>query len=247
MNPQKKENTLLETLDRVSYRRVSTVELDDPVYRLRYEAYRREEFIPFNSLGICTDDLDTEPNAMNFGVYIDAELVSSLRLHYVTAEHRHSPAAKVYPDIIEPMLDDGVTFIDPSRFTADYEASLAFPALPFLTLRLAVMASDYFSANYCLTTARPEHLAFYRRVFRAQPLAGLRTYPGLNFPITLYATSVDDTLQTLYRRYPTFRSTPEERQDLFDPNSGAGFTAFVPSTARSALDELEPATDMQPA
>ena len=41
--------TLIDLMDRVEYRRVSADEQMDPVYRLRYEAYRREEFIPVNS------------------------------------------------------------------------------------------------------------------------------------------------------------------------------------------------------
>ena len=43
---------------RVSYRRVDLKDIDlDPVYRLRYDAYRREEFIPVNSQKVSGDDL----------------------------------------------------------------------------------------------------------------------------------------------------------------------------------------------
>ena len=41
--------TLIDLLDRVRYRRVSPQDQLDPVYRLRYEAYRREDFIPINA------------------------------------------------------------------------------------------------------------------------------------------------------------------------------------------------------
>ena len=68
---------LLDILDRVEYSRVRMDVTDNPVYRLRYEAYRREEFVPVNDAGIVTDDLDGQPNAMCFGVLIDGELVSS--------------------------------------------------------------------------------------------------------------------------------------------------------------------------
>ena len=37
--------TLMEILDKVEYSRVPMEVLDNPVYRLRYEAYRREEFV----------------------------------------------------------------------------------------------------------------------------------------------------------------------------------------------------------
>lgn len=229
-------DTLVDILDKVSYRRVRLEDQNDPIYRLRYDAYRREEFVPLNSLGISTDDLDEVPNVMCFGIYIGDKLASSLRIHHMTSEHRASSAMKVYPDILGPMLDKGTTFIDPSRFTADSEMSLAYPALPFLTLRIAVMASDYFHANYCLTTARPEHIAFYRRVFRAQKLGDVRPYPDLDFSIELYATNVDETLQTLYERHPFFMSTKAEQKALFESGEAA-FGKYIKATARDAFTE----------
>src|SRR5579871_1216541 len=83
--------TLIDILDRVKYRRVRSSEMSDPVYRLRYEAYRREDFIPFNSLGVLRDEFDDLPNSFCYGVYIDGDLVSSLRIHHLTPEMRMSP------------------------------------------------------------------------------------------------------------------------------------------------------------
>ena len=81
--------TLMDILDRVEYSRVSKDEIDNPVYRLRYEAYRREESVPFNDAGVVVDDLDDAPNCMAFGVYIDGKLVSSLRVHHLSARAPH--------------------------------------------------------------------------------------------------------------------------------------------------------------
>src|SRR6218665_2275831 len=80
--------TLIDLLDRVEYRRVPPEVQYDPVYRLRYDAYRREEFIPINSDEMVRDEFDDLPNAYCFGVYIDGELVSSVRFHHLTPEFR---------------------------------------------------------------------------------------------------------------------------------------------------------------
>lgn len=230
--------TLMDILDRVEYSRVSMVAIDHPVYRLRYEAYRREESVPFNDAGVVIDDLDEAPNGMSFGVHIDGELVSSIRLHHLSAKHRMSPSMKVCPDVLGPLLDRGERFIDPSRFTADYEASLAYPALPFLTLRIAVMAAVHFDADCCLALVRPEHTAFYRRVFGSEEMCQTRRYPGLAFPVGLYGAYVATKLPATLRRYPFFRSTEDERLKLFTPESG-NLSAIAP-TARLAhqLSEL---------
>lgn len=206
---------LMDILDRVEYARVRLDVADNPVYRLRYDAYRREEFVPFNDAGVVSDDLDSTPNVMCFGVHIDGELVSSIRIHHVSREYPFGASMKTHADVLQPLLDRGETFIDPSRFTADYEASLAYPALPFLTLRIAVMASVHFRADACLALVRPEHTAFYRRVFGSEEMSGERSYPGLTFPVHLFAAYVNTKLPATLRRYPFFMSTEHERHELF--------------------------------
>lgn len=207
--------TLIDILDRVEYRRVAVDEQLDPVYRLRYEAYRREGFVPFNSSGTLRDEFDELPNSYCYGVYIDGRLVSSLRIHYLTPDCRMSPSYSVFTDVLDPLLDAGATCIDPTRFTSDLEATLAYPALPFLTLRLAVMATKHFRATYGLHSVRPEHGPFYKRVLSSSLMAGPRYYHGLTFPMELWATEAQKVYDKTLQRYPFFNSTEEERRQLF--------------------------------
>ena len=44
------------------------------------------------------DEYDTLPNCQIFGVYIDDNLVTTLRMHHVTEEMPHSPVMSVYGD-----------------------------------------------------------------------------------------------------------------------------------------------------
>lgn len=230
--------TLIDLLDRVEYRRVSIEDQFDPVYRLRYEAYRREDSVPINSQQVVRDEFDELPNVHCFGIYMDGELVSSLRLHHLTPAFRESPSHSVFPDILDPMLDAGATILDPGRFTADYEASLAYPALPFLTLRVGVMAIQHFRVKYCLSSVRPEHGAFYRRVFRSVAMSEPRYYHGLTFPMILYVCDLLSDWDGLMRRYPFFRSTEDERERLFGKSGRAPLT-LIKSSAREAQLEAE--------
>lgn len=230
--------TLIDLLDRVEYRRVSVEDQFDPVYRLRYDAYRREDSVPINSQQVVRDEFDELPNVHCFGVYMDGELVSSLRLHHLTPGFRNSPSHSVFPDILDPMLDAGATILDPGRFTADYEASLAYPALPFLTLRVGVMAIQHFGVKYCLSSVRPEHGAFYRRVFKSVAMSEPRYYHGLTFPMVLYVCDLLSDWDGLMRRYPFFRSTADERQRLFG-KPGRTPLSLVKSSAREAQLDTE--------
>ena len=78
---------------------------------------------------------------------------------------------KVFPDELNAFLDAGMTLIDPVRLAADPEIWSEMPAIPYLTLRLATMATDYFQADRCLQMVKPAHAAFYKRVFDADFVA----------------------------------------------------------------------------
>jgi hypothetical protein len=225
---------LADVLGKLAYRRVASDTVLDPVYRLRYEAYRRENFIPVNIDEICKDDLDDTANGMTIGVYLEKRLIASLRVHHLTEKQRKSPSMKVFPEILEPMLKKGKTFMDPSRFSVDKDASLALPALPFLTLRIGTMAAEYYDVDYTLSLVRPEHGPFYRRVFLSQKLSGIRRYPDIDFDVVLYALDLKAVRGSVGQRFPIFKSTPEEREALFGPHRGGGDFPFVRPTAIEA-------------
>ena len=84
----------------------------------------------------------------------------------------------MFGDILHPRLDHGEVFIDPARFVADPEKARRFPELPYLTLRLAYLACEYFNADTGLALVRPEHQAFYRQVFLHETIAEPRLFPG---------------------------------------------------------------------
>ena len=214
--------SLIDLMDRVEYRRVVSADQMDPVYRLRYDAYRREASVPEDASQVVRDEFDELPNVYCYGVYIDDRLVSSVRFHLLTDKLRHSLSYSIFSDVLDPLLDRGKVILDPGRFTTDYEASLAFPALPFLTLRIATMAVQHFSADYVLNAVRPEHGAFYRRVFHSFEMCEARYYHGLAFPIVLYACDIAVMYNDLLERYPFFRSTAAERGALFGSDLAAG-------------------------
>ena len=229
---------LLDILDDVEYRRVPFKDQFDPVYRLRYEAYRREDFIVPNSDRVVFDEHDEAPNVYCFGVYISGQLVSSIRFHHVTPQQRISPSRVVFPETLGEMLERGDSYIDPSRFTADHEATLAYPALPFLTLRVVAMACEYFDVKYCVSSVRVEHAAFYRRVFGSRRLPGVGYYPGITFPMHLYAAKVAEIRNRVARRFPFFMSTMQERRTCFERGKMRAGSSLVSPTARQAQEDV---------
>jgi hypothetical protein len=135
-----------------------------------------------------------------------------------------------------PRIAAGQTFVDPSRFAADPEWSASLRVLPYITLRLAVVACEYFDPTYCLTAIKEEHTGFYQRIFRSSEAVPPRTYPGLTVPVHLFQSKCADNLQDTIDRFPFFRSSPSEQRMLFQrPQFGQLSPLTVLPTAKYSL------------
>jgi N-acyl-L-homoserine lactone synthetase len=207
---------LAQLLARIEFRRADSGEQREAIFRLRYQAYTREGAISPNSSGMFSDHYDETDNAYLFGLYIDDELASSLRLHIASKQHPNFPSLEVFPDLLQPKLDAGKVLVDSTRFVADEALSRLHRGLPYATLRLCMLAAEQFRADDLLAAVRVEHQAFYRRAFNHRLICEPRPYPQLAKPISLMTVHYPTAAGQLYRRYPFFRSTFLERRMLFE-------------------------------
>ena len=205
---------LLELLDRVEYRRIVSSEDMEAVGRLRAESYAKGNVLSCDIGESLVEEIDFDSHAYVVGLYIEDELVSTLRVHHLTPEHRKGSSIKLFGDVLNPMLDRGMTFIDPSRFAAKSSMAEECPGLPYVTLRIATMASEFFDVNHCLASVKVMHAAFYRRVFGFFEMAAARELPDYSFPLVLCAEDPANR-HDVARRFPVFKSHPYEQRLLF--------------------------------
>jgi hypothetical protein len=202
-------------LERVDVRLTTAPAERDGIFRLRYAAYLREEAIAPNPCERFDDQFDASSNGFMFGVYVDGELASSIRLHVGSGTYPELPALGTFADLLAPELVRGTIIVDPTRFVADRAASRRHPELCYVTTRLAVLGAEHFDANLLLATVRAEHQAFYRRVFGHRLICEPRHYPSLSKPICLMALDYGKARERLLQRHPFLRSTMFERRTLF--------------------------------
>jgi hypothetical protein len=203
--------------DRVDYRLIETPEERDSVYLMRYRAYLHGGLISPSESRRIVDHYDDAPNAWIFGIYLDGELCSSIRLHVLTSEGRMSYSTELFGDVLDSRLDRGEVFIDPARFAADPEKAKRFPELPYVTLRLAYLACDYFNADTGLAMVRTDHEAFYRRVFLHETISEPRAFPGWHSrKVVLMASDFRMLRERVLERFPIMRSSAAERRMLFE-------------------------------
>ncbi|WP_426437349.1 N-acyl amino acid synthase FeeM domain-containing protein [Bradyrhizobium genosp. P] len=202
--------------DRIDYRLIETPDEKDQLYQMRYRAYLHGGLILPSESRRVSDRYDDAPNAWTFGIYVDGELCSSLRLHVLTSDWRMSYATELFGDVLHSRLDEGEVFVDPARFVADPDKAQRFPELPYLSLRLAYLACEYFNADTGLALVRAEHQAFYRRVFLHETVAEPRSFPNVLKKVALMASDFRSLREQVMTRFPIMRSSAFERRMLFD-------------------------------
>src|SRR5687768_16217878 len=136
-----------DLLDQVDYRLAETEAEKDAIYRLRYRAYLHEGAIEPRADQRLTDRFDDLPNSWTFGIFLDGELTSSLRISVATPDNDDTPAVDAFRDLLDPELARGKVIIDPNRFVADPVRRTKYPELPYMTLRLAYVACTHFMAD----------------------------------------------------------------------------------------------------
>jgi hypothetical protein len=209
----------VELVDQVEYRLAVTEVEKEKIYNLRYRAYLHEGAIEPRADQRLTDRFDDLPNSWIFGVYLDGELRSSLRVSVATPDNDETPAVDAFRDLLGPELAKGKVIVDPNRFVADPSSRAEYPELPYLTVRLGYLACGYFNADIGTATVRAEHQAFYRRVFLQKSLCEPRPYPTLTKPLCLMAADYLGIRDKVFARFPMMRSTALERQMLFERSS----------------------------
>ena len=208
---------VMALLDQIEYRRCESGEDLEEIYKLRYKSFRRHGLLLSESADQrMVDELDEAPNCYRFGVFLEGALVGTVRVHHMTEETPYAPIMTVFGDRLLPRLAAGETFIDPSRLAVDPDLPSSFRALPYITLRLAVIANAHFKTTSCVSMIREEHTAFYHRVFNSVQVGEPRTYPPFTMPIYFYESRCDLNLRPTIERFPFFDSTAFEQRMLFD-------------------------------
>ncbi len=220
----------LAALSLIEYRRVVGGNDLEDIFRLRYDAYRREKLITADASHQSSDKYDTSQNAQIFGLYFEDRLASSLRIHYATPEDRICPTNSHFPGTLDEHFDRGYTFIDSSRFCADTYLSGLLPFLPFMTIRLTAMACIFFDADFTLSVIRPEHAGFYKRFYGMKKWKSNQKVDWFAHEVDLYANGKLENSESILSRLPFFRSLTSERRRLFGvPPEGIGSVSVIPS------------------
>jgi hypothetical protein len=207
---------VLRLLERVEHRCAETRAEKEAVYRLRYDAYVRQKLIePRADRQLYDEEYDDASNTWIMTTFIDDELASTLRVNVAADEKGRLPSLSVFSDVIMPHLRMGRVVVDLTRLAARLELARRFPELPYLTMRPAWQAAEYFGADRVVVNVLRQHLAFYRHTFGCAPWTEARDYPYANCKTFCIGVDFRAVKERVEARHPFFRSTSAERKALF--------------------------------
>jgi hypothetical protein len=129
------------------------------------------------------------------------------------------PAKTVCSDVLAPRLNAGQCLIDITRHVNRIEFTRQFPQMPYITVRPAFLAEEYFQVDYIVAAVRLEHQAAFRRMYKMVQWAAPKEYPMLKRLMPLLAYDCRALRAQTHARYPFYRSTPAERRELLGVSS----------------------------
>jgi hypothetical protein len=198
-----------DLLARTSYYVAASQQEREEIYRLRHRAYVREGAYDPNATGLIHDAIDEMPHVRVIGVRVDGELMASMRICILSAEHPEGAASGFFPDIVMPLLEQGNIIADGNRFVADPDRARN-PWLAWAAVRLNFIFGMHFGAHFGIGTPRSEHCAFYRRLFDCRMWAEPRFGWGLKKPVALMGLDFPSSLAYVRRRYPLLQPVEGE-------------------------------------
>jgi hypothetical protein len=188
----------------------------DAIFKLRYQSYLRAGLVSQNSFLRYIEPADHATNASLMGLYVDRRLISSLRLQISNASSPHFSSLELFPHVLEPLLRSDKTIVDMSRVVTEGESARPYVWMPYLILRSWIVAAEHFRADYISAAMRPQHLLFYSRLLGSELHSEIRRPPDDPTTLGLVTVSFASSAKRLYENLPFLRSTPLERQQLFE-------------------------------
>ena len=188
----------------------------DAIFKLRYRSYLRAGLISENSFGRHIEPADHAANAYLMGLYVDRRLVSSLRLQIGCATTPNFSSLELFPHVLEPLLRSNKTVVEMSCVATDGDIARSYVWLPYLILRSWILAAEHFHADYIAAAMRPQHQIFYKRTLDCELHSELRQPPHQLATVGLVTLNFATSAERLYENLPFLRSTPSERQQLFE-------------------------------
>ncbi len=134
---------------------------------------------------VFLDEYDAAKGSRTYAVWYEEKLVSSIRMHVLNKQHASSATFSAFPDLIEPLLSEGLTVVDGARFVVDNDLRDGRRTIARRTLDIASQVAEEENADFGVAAVQMSHIAFYQRAGGFKLLSEPRGYCGLDTELAL--------------------------------------------------------------
>ena len=193
-------------------KRAHTAPLRDEVYCLRYRAYRKEGAIEPSASGAFEDRYDHQPNHVLWALTYEDRVIGSIRTTWFDPQERHPiPEMHAYPKDLAKVVADDASVLSGNRLVIDPDLRSVSVQAVMLLLRQFMVTASHRRSDWAVAAARSNHLAFYRKVFRASVISEGRVYPGLRCPMHLMVCDLRKNEGLITSTMPSLRPRGHEQ------------------------------------
>jgi len=192
-------------------KRAYTPELRDEVYALRYRAYRDIGAVNEINSQLFKDSYDDQPNHILWALTENDRVVGSIRTTWFHHEEPYSiPEMDAYGDAVLAFIPQPRRILSCNRFVTDPERLGRDNYFALILMRHYMVVANV-HAEHSLGAVRANHLPFYKRVLRLNPISEGRKYPGLNSIMHLTACDFMENIDKVYDKTPILKPKGYER------------------------------------
>jgi len=190
-----------ELLDSVELSRVGDRASLDEVALFRYRCYRHSDMVDWRRDQRLIDEGEETQNAFVFAMHLRGILVGTFRIHFVETQQDFSQARDEYPDVIQPLLAKGETYLEPTRLAIEPAIRAEYPQMKLIFMATFAALAGLLKPRYVFFVVRREHVPFYSRGFGFQQVKAPQAYHGIKQPLALmggdYLAGIDAATKAL--------------------------------------------------
>lgn len=169
----------------------TTPETLEIAYRMRYKAYRVVDGIEPNEDEMAIDPYDYQSNARTHLLWYEGKPVASIRSLIWSDRYnwQGTTSMDVFRADVKKQLGLDKRLLESTRFVLDpdFKGRKTLTA-QYLLFRVQTISCLYDQCQYVITSVRPKHIGFYKRLMDFKPISDPVQIEGFTFEALLMAT-----------------------------------------------------------
>ncbi len=157
-------------------------------FEIRHKAYSSASLLSRSEGPVFFDEYDALPNSRTFVLYKKSVAVASTRTFHVGKASETSPILETWgPEIKSFLGESNSAFVEANRLVVDPKRDDPSHGIFTRIVKAHFLRTRAENARFFMAAVREEHVSFYEKTFKMEPITGYKAFPGLNVKMRVLA------------------------------------------------------------